>query len=155
LNAPAEFPNPCLVVLVGPIGAGKTTWAQANFGHNEVVSLASLRGAVGESEYDRKATVVAYELLERIVDVRLERGLSVVIDTDGLDDRHRSRWLAAARAKSIPVRAVLFTTDVEACLARDADRPHPQPATIIKRQAARCREIRPVLEREGFAVHET
>lgn len=142
------------MVLVGPIGSGKSTWAQGHFSSNEIVSLANLRSAVGENEYDRRATVVAYELLERIVDARLERGLSVVIDSDGLDDGRRSRWLAAAQANSISARAVLFTTDVEMCLANDVGRPNPQPTTIIKRQAARCNEIRPTLEREGFDVHE-
>jgi predicted kinase len=154
LTALAKFPRPSLVVLVGAIGAGKTTWALRNFPSNEVVSLSTLRGAVGENDDDRKATGVAYELLERIIDVRLGRGLSVVVDTDGLDDGRRSRWLTVARASSVPTRAVLFTTDVETCLSRDARRPSPHPATIIRRQAARCTEMRPVLEHQGYEVRE-
>lgn len=154
MTAPAAFPRPSLVVLVGAIGAGKTTWAQANFRSNEIVSLATLRGAVGENDHDRTATKDAYELLERIVDVRLGRGLSVVIDSDGLDDGRRSHWLAVARANSIPAWVALFTTDVETCLARDALRTSPRPASIIKRQAVRCGEIRPVLEFQGYEVRE-
>lgn len=154
MSALAEFPRPSLVVLVGAIGAGKTTWAQSNFRANEIVSLASLRGAVGKNDHDRAATKVAFELLERIVEVRLERGLSVVIDTDGLDDGRRTRWLGVARSNSIPAWVALFTTDAETCLARNALRPSPQPATIVKRQAARCGEIRPVLEHQGYEVRE-
>ena len=151
---PTEFPRPSLVVLVGAIGSGKTTWARNNFRLNEIVSLASLRGAVGENDHDRKATRVAFELLERIVDVRLERGLLVVIDTDGLDDGRRARWLGVARSNSIPAWAVLFATDIETCLTRDSSSPNPQPATIIKRQSVRCGEIRPVLEHQGYEVRE-
>jgi predicted kinase len=150
----AEFPEPSLVVLVGPIASGKSTWAQTRFRRNEIVSLARLQGAVGRDDYDRQATRVAYELLERIVDVRLERELTVVIDTDGLDDGRRSRWLAAAEAHSIAAVAVFFSVDVETCLARNSASPNPRPDTIVKRQAARCSELGPRLASAGFQVRE-
>lgn len=150
----SEFPNPCLVVLIGPSGCGKSSWAAGKFQANEIVSLAQLRAAAGETEDDVRATPVAYELLERIVDIRLERSLRVVIDTDGLDDGRRIRWLTAARARSIPSVAVLFRTDVATCLTRNERRAHPQPASTIRRQAARCIEIGPTIEAEGFEVRQ-
>ncbi|MDJ0925184.1 MAG: ATP-binding protein [Acidimicrobiia bacterium] len=148
------FPEPSLVVLVGPIASGKSTWAKARFRSNEIVSLAQLQAAVGQDEYDLGATKVAYELLERIVEARLDRRLTVVIDSDGLEERRRSRWLAAAESRSIAAFAVLFRVDVETCLERDAARPNSRPPSIITRQAARCGEIRPSLERQGFVVRE-
>ena len=148
------FPDPSLVVLVGASGSGKSTWAAAHFQPNEIVSLAQLRAAVGENRDDPTSTPMAYELLERIVDVRLERGLRVVVDTDGLDDGRRGRWQAAAQARSTPSFAVLFRTDVDICLSRNERRPHPQPASTIRRQAARAGEITPTIEAEGFEVRE-
>lgn len=148
------FPVPSLVVLVGASGSGKSTWAAARFRPNSIVSLSQLQGAVGEDEQDPRATLVAYELLERIVDARLGRGLTVVIDTPGLDDGRRLRWCAVAKAQSIPALAVVFSTDVDTCLARNESQRNPRPANIIKRQAARCREIAATLEVEGFEVRE-
>lgn len=149
-----EFPEPALVVLVGPSGAGKSEWAHSRFRSNEIVSFAELRGIAGSDNFDRHATRSAYELLERIVDIRLDRGLTVVVDTDGLDDGRRSRWLGAARSHTIPAWAVLFTSDVETCLTRDADSPQPKPINTVKRQAARCAEIGPTLEAQGFTLCE-
>lgn len=116
--------------------------------------MSHLQATVGRDEDDRQATRVAYELLERIVDARLERGLTVVVDTDGLDEGRRSGWLAAAEAHGIAAFAILFSVDAETCLARDAARPNPRPASIIRRQAARCGEIGPQLASAGFVVRE-
>lgn len=148
----SEFPRPSLVVLVGASSAGKSTWAAARFRPNEIVSLSRLTAALGEHERDLRANLVAYELLERIVDVRLGRGLTVVIDTPGLDDDRRLRWQRAAEAHSIPQFAVLFFTDVETCLARNEARAHPLATNIIDRQTARCREITPAIAAQGFEV---
>lgn len=146
------FSEPSLVVLVGPIGAGKSTWAKSRFRANEVVALSDLKAAVGRDRFDREATRVADELLDRIVDVRLGRGLTAVVDTEGLDDGKRTRWLALARSHSIPAVAVLFMTDLETCLARNEAGSHPFPPSIIKRQVARCREIESPLGSEGFSI---
>ena len=38
-----RLPSPCLVVLVGPAGSGKSTWAAAHFPADQVVSTDRLR----------------------------------------------------------------------------------------------------------------
>ncbi len=149
-----EFPDPSLVVLIGPSGSGKSTWAAERFRANEIVSLSQLQGAVGKDEHDPVSAPVAFGLLDRIVDVRLGRGLTVVVDTPGLDDGRRARWRDAARTHSIPAIAVLFSTDVGTCLARNERRDTPQPAATIKRQAARSAELAATIGTEGFEVHE-
>jgi predicted kinase len=46
------LPDPALVVLVGPAGSGKSTWAATRYRAQEVVSSDQLRGVVGSGEYD-------------------------------------------------------------------------------------------------------
>src|SRR6187200_354482 len=75
------LPSPCLVVLVGPSGAGKSTWATAHFSPQQIVSSDQLRGIVGESEDDVAASNDAFELLETIVEHRVRRRLTTVVDT--------------------------------------------------------------------------
>jgi predicted kinase len=51
-----KLPAPCVVVLVGPGRAGKTTWAQTHFASAEIVSSDALRGMVGIDEDDQTAS---------------------------------------------------------------------------------------------------
>ncbi|MEY2470419.1 MAG: hypothetical protein QOF21_3117, partial [Actinomycetota bacterium] len=58
-----RVPTPCLVVLVGASGSGKSTWATENSGPGEVVSSDALREQVGESAHDQRASADAFALL--------------------------------------------------------------------------------------------
>jgi predicted kinase len=88
-----KLPAPSLIVLVGPSGSGKSTWAREHFANNEIVSSDALRAVVGAGEDDQSASPAAFEVLERIVDERLRRRLTTVIDTLGLNDEARARGL--------------------------------------------------------------
>ena len=84
------LPDPALVVLVGPSGSGKSTWAAERYRREEVVSSDALRGVVGSGPHDLDASDDAFDLLERVVDARLGRGLTTVVDTLGTDDARRA-----------------------------------------------------------------
>ena len=45
-----RLPEPCLVVLVGPAGCGKSTWAARSFRPDQVISSDRLRAMVGTGE---------------------------------------------------------------------------------------------------------
>lgn len=90
-----KLPAPCVVVLVGPSRAGKTTWAQTHFAMNEVVSSDALRGMVGIDGDDQTASATAFALLEQIVAERISRGLTTVVDTTALQADSRSKWITA------------------------------------------------------------
>jgi F420-dependent oxidoreductase-like protein len=145
-----KLPAPSLIVLVGPSGSGKSTWAKEHFATNEVVSSDDLRAVVGAGEDDQSASQVAFEVLERILDERLRRGLTTVIDTLGLDGESRTRWIAKAREAGVPIHAVVFETPAEICEERNRTRPRPIPVAVLRRQLARFKETAPQLEGEGF-----
>ncbi len=112
-----ELPDPALVVLVGPAGAGKSTWAASRFRDAEVVSSDALRERVGTGPADLEATDDAFAVLEAIVAARLRRGLTTVVDTLGLDPTRRRAWLAAGRSAGLPCVAAVFDTPGELCRA--------------------------------------
>ena len=91
------LPSPCLVVLVGASGAGKSSWAAEHFAPDQVVSSDRLRAVVGEGEEDLAASEDAFALLDQIVEHRLRRRLTTVVDTLGLDPERRASWLDLAR----------------------------------------------------------
>ena len=98
------------------------------------MSSDALRGVVGSGPHDLDASTDAFDLLERIVDARLGRGLTTVVDTLGLDEVRRERWRAAARAAGLPAVAVLLDTPHEVCRARNRDRDRPVPAPALAAQ---------------------
>ncbi|MDN5860874.1 MAG: ATP-binding protein, partial [Pseudonocardia sp.] len=114
-----ELPDPALVVLVGPAGAGKSTWAAARYRAAEIVSSDALRERVGTGPADLDASADAFAVLAAIIAARLRRGLTTVVDTLGLDAALRRDWLEAGRAAGLPCVAVVFGTAGAACRARN------------------------------------
>ena len=149
-----RIPSPALVVLVGPSGAGKSTWAAAAFAAGEIVSSDRLRAVVGEAEDDLAASTDAFALLDAIVEARLRRGLTAVVDTLGLDAERRRAWVERAAAHGVPAVALVFDTPPATCRAWNAARPRPVPVAVLAEQQRRFRAARDELPGEGFAeVH--
>ena len=147
-----DLPQPCLVVLVGPSSAGKSTWAAAHFEPDEIVSSDRLRAVVGHGEDDLDATDDAFALLDTVVAHRVRRGLTTVVDTLGLDRDRRTRYRAIAAEHGVPCVAVSFALGDEEGRARNRARPQPLPAAALKQQLARWTEVDGSLGGEGFAA---
>ena len=145
-----RLPAPSLVVLVGPSASGKTTWTLEHFAQNEVISSDALRAMAGTGADDQQAGTTAFELLEQIVDERLGRELTTVIDTLGFDQKRRAGWIQRARQAGIPAYAVLFDTPGEECERRNALRDRPIPKTVLRKQVARFAKVSDAIADEGF-----
>ena len=125
-----NLPDPCVVVLVGPGAAGKSTWAAAHFPEPAIVSSDRLRALVGAGEDDITASSDAFAVLDEVVEMRLGRRLTTVIDTLGLDATRRRRWLELARRHGLPCVAVAFDTPAAECRPATARaRPSGSPST--------------------------
>jgi alkanesulfonate monooxygenase SsuD/methylene tetrahydromethanopterin reductase-like flavin-dependent oxidoreductase (luciferase family)/predicted kinase len=147
-----KLERPCLVVLCGPSGAGKSTWAAARFARHEVVSADRLRGMVGEAEDDLAASADAFAVLEAIVEARLRRGLTAVVDALGLDAGARRAHVERAARHGVPAVAVVFETPAATCRAWNRARPRPVPGDVLAAQLRRLREARAAVDEEGFAA---
>jgi alkanesulfonate monooxygenase SsuD/methylene tetrahydromethanopterin reductase-like flavin-dependent oxidoreductase (luciferase family)/predicted kinase len=145
-----RLPDPALVLLVGASGSGKSTWAAARYREVEVVSSDALRAVVGSGSADLDASEEAFRLLDQIVEGRSRRGLTVVIDTLGLDPARRVTWASLARQAGLVTVAVVFDTPPVVCRARNAARDRPVPTGVLSAQLRRMREVREELEREGW-----
>ncbi|HEX3539744.1 MAG TPA: TIGR03560 family F420-dependent LLM class oxidoreductase [Acidimicrobiales bacterium] len=148
-----RLPIPSLVILVGPSGSGKSTWAAANFRPTQVIASDDLRAVVGEGPDDQRAGTDAFDVLDLVLERRLRRRLTTVVDTLGLDPARRAAYLALAARHGVACHAVVFTTPAAVCRARNKTRSRPVPAKVLTSQLAATPALAAVAE-EGFAgVH--
>jgi F420-dependent oxidoreductase-like protein len=145
-----RLPGPCVIVLVGPSGAGKSTWAQANMPADSIVSSDRLRAMVGTGEHDLRASADAFEVLDLIVERRMKRRLTTVIDSLGMDADRRAKWLRDAARHNLPCFAIGFEVTPREAKARLQARGRVVPAAVLKQQFETWRDLRGRLVDEGF-----
>jgi F420-dependent oxidoreductase-like protein len=152
--ASLRLPDPCLVVLVGATASGKSHWAREWFHPDQVVSSDRLRAMVGTGERDQRASRDAFEVLELIVDRRLRRRLTTVIDSTGLEAARRQAWRALAGRHRVPAYAVVFDPPAAQVRERNRARATPVPSKVVTGQLRESAAVIEQLEEEGFAgVH--
>jgi protein phosphatase len=145
-------PPAAAIALVGPAGAGKTTFAAGHFAPTETLSSDYCRRLVADDENDQSATPQAFAVLYFIAARRLRRGRVTVVDSTNVRraDRQRLLWLAERYRR--PAVAVLFNLPLDVCLQRAALRTdRAVDADAVRRQwEAMPHSTAPLLE-EGFS----
>ena len=149
-DRPDLLPEPCVVVLAGAAGSGKSTWAAAHYARPEIVSTDALRAAVGTGTADLDATDDAFAVADLVIAARLQRRLTTVIDTLGLDPVRRRAYLDRARAASLPAILVILDTPPRLCRVRNAERDRPVPAAALTAQLRRVRALVAEAGSEGW-----
>jgi F420-dependent oxidoreductase-like protein len=129
-----RLPDPCLVVLIGVAGAGKSSWARNYFRAEAIVSTDELRAVVGRHRLDLSAHQDAVEVLELVVAKRLRRRLLTVVDSTGLDAAFRRRMIGLAAAADVPCHAVIVDTPEREARARNKQRPEAVPSKVLTQQ---------------------
>jgi protein phosphatase len=114
------LPEPCLVLLIGPAGAGKSSFAARNFEPDEIVSSDELREAIAGDAADQSRNRAVFGAAHRAVARRLVRGLTTVVDATNLERSARRPLLGLAAHHGSPAVAIVF--DVEPTAAIDRDR---------------------------------
>jgi predicted kinase len=147
------IPDPSLVVLVGPAGAGKSTFAAAHFAAGEVLGSDAFRARVGRGEADQGATTRAFGLLHRELERRLAAGRLTVVDASNVEGRARGALLRRATAARLPAVAIVFDLPRGLVLARNRTRAtRVVPAAIVEMHLGLLRTAidQGRLEGEGF-----
>ena len=137
-----RLPSPCLVVLAGPSAAGKSTWAGEHFPPEQVVSSDALRALVGEGERDQRAGTDAFDVLELVLQRRLRRRLTTVVDTLGIEPKRRRRYVELARRHGMAAHVVAFDTPAAECRSRNRARGSPVPDRVLAAQIRDWEAIR-------------
>ena len=147
------LPGDALVLLVGIAASGKSTFAERHFAPTQVLSSDSLRAMITDSSSAQGATDDAFDLLHRILAMRLRRGRLTVVDATNVEDWARTELVATARRHRRPAVAIVLDVPLAVALERNATRaaPRPPPAAI-RRQHQWLLDSLNTLAVEGFAA---
>ena len=149
-----ELPSPCLLVLVGPAGSGKTQSANEYFSA-QVIGSDALRALAGEGEDDLRASVDAFAVLDDVVERRMRRRLTTVVDTLGNDAGRRRHWREMAAKHDVPCHAVVFATPTADIRRWNKARAKRVPEAVLRAQLTEFTAVAEAVRGEPFdGVHE-
>jgi predicted kinase len=141
----------CLVVLVGPPGSGKTTWARQNGAGAAHVSQDGLIDAISPDGFEHIYRPIYKAAEDAVAQAALQDGHTVIVDRTNRTRRHRERWLHIARQADAAAVAVVMTTPAAICRQRNRERASSRRLSEerMDRMLAACE---PVGAEEGFAA---
>lgn len=145
------IPELALVVLIGPSGSGKSSFARKHFKSTEILSSDYCRGLVSDDENNQAATKEAFEVLHFIASKRLAAGKIVVVDATNVQEESRKPLVALARQYHCLPVAIVLNLPEKLCQERNQGRsdrdfgPH-----VIRQQTQQMRRSLRGLERSGF-----
>jgi protein phosphatase len=145
------IPELSLVVLIGPSGSGKSSFAAKHFRPTEVLSSDFCRGLVADDENDQSATKEAFEVLHFIASRRLSAGRLTVVDATNVQPEARKPLVALARQYHVIPVAVVLNLPERVCVERNRTRPDRSFGPhVVRNQAQDLRRSLRNLDREGF-----
>lgn len=146
-----EIPERALVVLIGPDGSGKTTFAQQHFKPTEIFSVESCRKLVADDDESPKATEAGADLLRMLITKRLSEGRLTVVDGAHIQPEERKELIDLARACHVPPVALVLNLVASICQTRLSQRAGvPVGMQVVHQQSARLHKSLWGLEKEGF-----
>ncbi len=150
---PITLPSDALVVLVGVAASGKSTFAARHFAPSRIVSSDALRAMIADDPGAQEATDDAFDLLHRLIAMRLRRGRLTIVDATNVESWAREQIVAVARRHRRPAVAIVLDLPLEIALERNAARAAPRPPPAAIRRQHRLLEVSIAdLGSEGFAA---
>jgi len=140
-----------LVVLCGPAGSGKSTWAEDRFPAPAVVSSDDCRGRVCDDPTDQSVSAAAFALFRFTLRQRLALGRTSVADSTALEPEARRSLLGIAREAGVDAVLVLMDLPEDVCRQRNDGRDRRVPAAVLRNQIEMTARARRAVRREGWS----
>lgn len=135
-----DLPDPCIVVLVGAAGAGKSTFAARHFDDDEVLSSDAFRKLISGDAADQRASGLAFRRLHDALAVRASARMTTVVDATNIAPHARRVLLGRAAAAGLPTVAIVLDLAPAVVQARNAARmARIVPREVVADQLARVR----------------
>ena len=108
-----------------------------------------MRGVIGEDESDQKVNKDVFYILHNIENYFAKLGRNMLIDETNYKKSRRAFYINLAKKYNYDVNCVVFTTDLNTCLVRNANRERRVPVGIIEKHH---NEFEPPAKEEGFDI---
>ena len=148
-----HLPRSALIVLVGPAGSGKSTFAARHFRQHQVLASDAYRAAVSGDPADQSVNREAFRRLHADLERRMAAGELTVVDATNVQPFARRSLLTAASRHGRPTVALVLALPVDLCLERNANRPGRRvPDAVVRQQDRWLRSSLGALPDEGYAL---
>lgn len=144
------IPRNTHVVLCGPAGCGKSTFAARHFLATQTVSSDNCRAMVSDDPANQGVSGHAFDLMHFIIEKRLRLARLTVADATNLDRRDRKSLIKITRWFNFNAAAVIFNIPLEICLTRNSKRERRVPEDALHRQFEMLEATLASIDREGF-----
>ncbi len=144
------IPNPSLVILCGPAGSGKSTFAGRHFSETAVVSSDRCRAMLADDEASMRASRDAFALFHQIIEGRLRYRRLAVADSTALNPDARRELRRIAHRYRMPVAIIVFDVPEATCVRWDARRGRRVGRAVIHRQGLQLQDALRWIPGEGY-----
>ena len=144
------LPDPCLVILCGPAGCGKSTFARRHFIETAVVSSDRCRALIADDEDEARVSGAAFALFHQIIDSRLRFRRLTVADSTALHPDARRDLRGIARRWRAPTAVVAFDIPEDTCHRWNVRRGRRVARAVIHRQWLRMQDALRRIPEEGY-----
>jgi len=117
-----QVPSRTLLVLCGPAGSGKSTFAAERFGATTIVSSDHCRELICDDVTNQQVNRDTFDLFYYIIHKRMFQGRFTVADSTALYPDARRQLLELARRHGYLTCLLIFNTSAETCAARNQKR---------------------------------
>ena len=116
------IPSRTLLVLCGPAGSGKSTFAAQRFSASNIVSSDQCRAMICDDENNQKVNRQTFELFHLIIQMRLSLGHFTVADSTALHQDARRKMRELSRHFGYFGCLLIFNIPPEICLEHNKSR---------------------------------
>ncbi|MGH7429903.1 MAG: AAA family ATPase [Candidatus Methylomirabilaceae bacterium] len=138
------------MILCGPAGSGKSTFAARHFAPTTIVSSDRCRAMLGDDERNLAVSPEAFELFHTIIDRRLGLRRLTVADSTALRTNARATLLEIGRRHAVPVTLVVFDVSEERCYLHDTRRERRVGRAVIAQHVQQLQDALRTIPQEGF-----
>lgn len=143
-------PAPCLVILCGPAGCGKSTFARRNFIETAIVSSDRCRAMIADDEASLRVSREAFALFHQIIETRLRHRRLTVANSTALRPEARAELARIARRCRVPTALIVFDVPEATCRRWDARRDRRVGSAVIHRQWQMVQDALRRAPQEGY-----
>ncbi|MGH2507747.1 MAG: AAA family ATPase [Ktedonobacteraceae bacterium] len=146
------LPRRTLLVLCGPAGSGKSTFAAQRFPETAIVSSDRCRGMVCDDENAQNVNREAFDLFYFILQKRMQLGRFCVADSVALQPYARNNLRQLSRRFRYFGCLLIFATPPAICLQRDSQRTRQVGENVVLYHAGLLAQTLQDAPNEGWDV---